>query len=417
VKVEYINDHSSAALGCDRNLYVDRVGVSAGSSMLVRSNPPIPAGFVHQSGTQLLDGANRLLPLRGVNLGGWLLWEGWIWGQPFDYIGQKAMLATLASLVGAPRADKFRLDVAFNYISSEDFHALSRYGLNVARVPFNYRMLEDDDHPFYYKPSGWAILDNVVAQAKQANVYLVLDMHAAPCSQSLSFISDWDGTSYLWLSPRCQDRTVALWKAIAQRYRNQNIIAGYDLLNETITGDTQLLGFYRRATDAIREVDPNHTIIYEGNNLARDFTAFPPSFDANQMLSLHDYPWMIVGEDVTARLPVYSSAANRLGSPQWVGEFGQSSYEEIERYITLFNQTSTIAGWAHWTWKQVPGNPALHDIEHTPASRKLIEWMTNAGRARPTVDEAEQGMADWIEAIKFRNTIPDARLQEILGRR
>src|SRR6266540_6340683 len=175
VDARYTNDHTEPwPNACDRNLYLDAVTFSASGSL--PGNPPVPDGFVHQSGTQLLDGANRPLRLRGVNLGGWLLWEGWVWGQGFDYIGESAMMRNLSSLVGPAQAEQFRSDVRANYVTGSDFKAMSAYGLNVARVLFNYRLLEDDGQPFVYKQSGWGVLDRLVSDAKQANVYLVLDM-------------------------------------------------------------------------------------------------------------------------------------------------------------------------------------------------------------------------------------------------
>jgi hypothetical protein len=47
------------------------------------------------------------------------------------------------------------------------------------------------------------------------------------------------------------------------RYADENIIAGYDLLGETIIADGQLVSLYKRVTAAIREVESNHTLIYE----------------------------------------------------------------------------------------------------------------------------------------------------------
>ena len=102
LEIRFTNDHVKWwPGGCDRNLYLDAVTFTAtGATAAPRANPPVPAGFVHQSGTRLLDGAGKPIRLRGVNLGGWLLWEGWLWGQGFDYIGESAMMRNLASLVG-----------------------------------------------------------------------------------------------------------------------------------------------------------------------------------------------------------------------------------------------------------------------------------------------------------------------------
>ena len=127
VEIRFTNDHVKWwPNGCDRNLYLDAVTFTASGSAAPRGNPPVPAGFVHQSGTRLLDGAGKPLRLRGVNLGGWLLWEGWLWGQGFDYIGESAMMRNLASLVGATQAEQFRTDIRANYVTAADFKAMSR---------------------------------------------------------------------------------------------------------------------------------------------------------------------------------------------------------------------------------------------------------------------------------------------------
>src|SRR5438477_13130617 len=41
---------------CLRNMYLDSLTFSASARVAVPTAPAIPAGFVHQSGTQLLDG-------------------------------------------------------------------------------------------------------------------------------------------------------------------------------------------------------------------------------------------------------------------------------------------------------------------------------------------------------------------------
>jgi cellulase (glycosyl hydrolase family 5)/predicted xylan-binding protein with Ca-dependent carbohydrate-binding module len=400
---------------CTRALYLDNATFAASANVDAPSNPPIPAGFVHQSGRQLLDGADRPLKLRGVDLGGWLSWQGWIWGQGFDYIGESAMMNNLVSLVGQTQANQFQSEVYANYITASDFRAMSEGGLNVARLPFNYRLLEDDSNPFVYKQSGWAVLDQAVSEAKANNVYLVLDMEVAPCSQTLGFTADYVGGAFLWSSQQCQDRMVAMWQAIAARYANQNVIAGYDLLNEPMIDNQQLLALYERATAAIRQVDHNHLIIYEGNDLARTFDLFTAPMDTNEMLEFHDYSWMIPGQDLTARMPTYDAAATAINAPQWAGEFGQDVYSGIAHYVSTFNQDPLVAGWADWTWKQSPGLPALQTLQLSPTAQMLIDWMNNTTRPKPTLAQAQQSMSDFINDIQFANTLPDARMEQILS--
>ena len=413
VAVTFTNPLGQPWPPCSRVLYLDSVTFSSNGPL--HSNPPIPAGFVHQSGTILLDGAGSPVRLHGVNVGGWLEWQGWIWGQGKDYVGESAMMNNLTNLVGATPAQQFQTDVFANYVTGSDFHAMSVDGFNAVRVPFNYRLLEDDAHPFTYKQSGWDVLDRVIQDAKQANVYVILDMSVAPCSQMYSFVSDYAGGPYLWSSQQCQDRMVAMWKAIAARYASENVIAGYDLLNETIIDDAQLISLYQRVTAAIRQVDGNHVIIYEGNYMARSFTGFTQPLDANEMLSFHDYAWAFPGQALSARMAGYDAAAVRLGAPLYAGEFGESTYADDQTYVNAFNNDPLTAAWTEWTWKQAPGFAAMQNIQHTPASQKLINWINNPTRPQPTAAEATQGMSDFINAVRFENTLPDAQLRGTLA--
>ncbi len=76
---------------------------------------------------------------------------------------------------------------------------------------------------------------------------------------------------------------------MAIRYRDRDMVAGYDLLNEPDppTG----VAMYTRIATAIREVDTQHMIIVEGANYARDFSMFTAPIDANRVYSFHLYPF------------------------------------------------------------------------------------------------------------------------------
>jgi hypothetical protein len=414
VDIRYTNSYYRAWPACLRNLYLDDLTFSASASLAVPRNPLVPRGFVHRAGTRLLDGANRPLKLHGVNLGGYLGWEGWIWGLGFDYIGQSAMIRNLASLVGPAHAAQFQSDIYNNYITSADFKAISSYGLNVARLPFNYQLLEDDSHPFVYKRSGWDVLDRLVSDAKHTNVYLIIAMQAAPCAQNMAFVSDYTPPNLLWWSAQCQARTVAMWKAIAARYARANVIAGYDLLNEPVTTDQSLLALYSRITAAIRRVDRNHLLIYEGNDAALSFSAFTAPLDSNEVVSPHDYPWEEPSGKLAGNIPRYDAVARTLDAPLYVGEFGQGYYATLQQQISIYNADPLISGWTDWTYKQSPGFPALQTIRESPDAQMMIDWINNPARPKPSRTQAEQGMSDFIIAVRFANTVPDAIMQQTL---
>ena len=82
----------------------------------------------------------------------------------------------------------------------------------------------------------------------------------------------------MWESEENQRKSVALWKKIAERYKDSPWIGGYDIINEPNYGFTgknlngcdeesnaPLRKFMVDVTKAIREVDQKHLIIIEGN--------------------------------------------------------------------------------------------------------------------------------------------------------
>ena len=124
---------------------------------------------------------------------------------------------------------------------------------------------------------GWVYLDRLLEWCTRHDVYVVLDLHSAPGGQSDIFVADPDEKK-LWQSEENEERTVALWRAIAARYKDEKIVAGYDLLNEPgFPNPAELIELYLRIITAIREVDPYHMVIIEGNNLTTDFSYVSPT--------------------------------------------------------------------------------------------------------------------------------------------
>ncbi|HEY0354781.1 MAG TPA: cellulase family glycosylhydrolase, partial [Flavisolibacter sp.] len=105
-------------------------------------------------------------------------------------------------------------------------------------------------------------------------MYLILDLHAAPGGQGNDLaISDRDPSKpSLWQSEANQQKVIALWKKLAERYKDEEWIGAYDIINEPNWGFEDEKDFRGTAenkneplkklmvdiTKAIREVDRNH---------------------------------------------------------------------------------------------------------------------------------------------------------------
>jgi len=242
--------------------------------------------MVHQEGSQLIGLDGEPLRLRGVNLGGWLLWEGWQYGRG-GMVSETEMMRRLTELAGDRAASDFQQGIRANFITEADIQAIARLGFNSVRLPFNAKLLEDPETPFAYLDTGWAILDQALQWCEAHGIYVILDLHAAPGGQSRLTPSDpADKDNLLWASADAQRRTVALWKAVAGRYRDRAIVAGYDLINEPLPprGEAdQLYELTNRIVAAIRDVDPYHLIVVEGGRFSSDFSMFPGPVSGNQM--------------------------------------------------------------------------------------------------------------------------------------
>lgn len=366
--------------------------------------------FVHRNNKQILDGQNSVVQLNGVNLGGWLMWEGWIWGG--GYTQEKTMYSNMQSVIGSTAADAFRDSVYHAYITRADIQKISQECFNVVRIPFNHILLEDDFTPYQYKPEGWAVLDSILQWCEDYNVYAVLDMHSAPGGQSISFTADPDFLITLWNGSINQTRTKRLWKAIADRYKNRGIIAAYDLLNEPSVGsDSTMLAMYNDIIDSIRTVDTNHMLMIEGNNYATDFSMFDSLPDPNSCFQFHFYTWFF-NNNMPPHLQPFTDVCDSLNAPIWCGEWGENSYTQLDTTLKLFqNPAYEVSGSAFWTWKKMKygsSYPYYAGIDTTYEWQKTMRWVSNTSQPQPTLSEMQTGITSFLNNARnydFNDTL------------
>jgi endoglucanase len=358
---------------------------------------PAQSKFIHRDGKTLVDSTGKEIKLRGVNLGGWLLWEEWIWGGGFH--SQTSILKDLKSIAGEEETNKFEEGIYQNFITEADIKQIAVAKFNVVRIPFNHRILGSD--PTTNK-IGWKILDNVVGWCKKYGVYAVIDMHSAPGGQSPYFIADPEKTN-LWKVRSYWQYTADLWREIANRYKNNTAVAGFDLLNEPIPGDTKkLLELYTLIIGEIRKADQNHALFIEGANFAKKFNMFDKLPDENMAFEFHLYTWL--GGDPAKKIAPFINLRNKLNVPVWCGEWGENKTEVLKQTKDVYESVA-FAGWCMWTWKKVPNNyPALCEIKPGLAWTKLILHLNKPKKnPAPSKEEAIQGMHEFLEAVKFTN--------------
>ncbi len=146
-----------------------------------------------------------------------------------------------------------------NHHSELDFQRVKGLGFNAIRFAMNGNWYENDKKAF------WRWLDKNIGWARKHDIRLILDLHVPIASFWLA--PNHPETSFaLWTDKHIQQRNIALWEAIATRYKDETIIAAYDILNEPVTSDadgTQWRELAQQMVNAIRSIDTNHLIVVE----------------------------------------------------------------------------------------------------------------------------------------------------------
>ena len=113
--------------------------------------------------------------------------------------------------------------------TKKSYEELTQLGFNAVRFYINYQLFEDDSNPYIYKNEGFDWLNKNIEWAKENNIYLIVNMHVPQGGfQSLG-----NGLS-LFSEKENQKRLVALWKKIADYYKDCSTIIGWGLVNEPI---------------------------------------------------------------------------------------------------------------------------------------------------------------------------------------
>ncbi|MFL2602167.1 MAG: carbohydrate-binding protein [Flavobacteriaceae bacterium] len=373
-------------------------------------------------GKKIVDGDGNEVLLRGYAPGGWLLIEGYMMHETDGSIGaQHQIKSNLVSLMGAEKTEEFFKKWRENHFTKRDVDSLASWGFNSIRVPLHYNLftLPIQEEPTAgentWLEEGFSIVDNVLAWAKPHNMYIILDLHAAPGGQGRNTdISDYDPNKpSLWESEQNKSKTVALWRKIAERYKDNEWIGGYDLLNETnwdLPEGKDLKDLFVRITNAIREVDDKHIIIIEGNDYANNFTGLLPPWDDNMAYSFHKY-WNSTNEDdLNWILPI----REQYDVPLWMGESGENSNTWYTDAVSLFENNNV--GWAWWAMKKIGSVNSPYRIVVNDGYQKILNYWKDEGD-KPTEQEAYDAMMKLAdnalsENCLYRKGISDALLRQ-----
>lgn len=340
--------------------------------------------------------------LRGFGLGGWMNMENFITGHAGNEESQRA---ALFSVLGEEKFQAFFEGFLNHFFTDADARLLKSLGLNCLRLPVNYRHFESDQAPFQLKADGFRHLDRVVESCARHSIYTIIDLHALPGWQNADWHSDNPTNQILfWQHRHFQDRAVWLWEVLADHYKDNPWVAGYDLINEPDDPSCEMLApVFARLVKAVRAVDPNHILFIEGNHQGSDFSVFDELYP-NTVYSFHDYaligyagaglyPGEYHGQPVncsTLEADFLSRSAfmRKTQTPMWVGETGPMYEGDLTidraRLALLRDQIDIYenhqASWSLWTYKDIGLQGLAYLDPHSPWMERLAHYLGKKAR-------------------------------------
>lgn len=325
--------------------------------------------FVKVNGKEFYYRGKPIL-FSGLGVGSWLNMEHFMLGIPTP---DNQIRKTVKEVFGKETADRFFDTFIRSFISEPDFAFLRECGVNILRVPFNYRLFIDDQNPSEYKKEGLFYLDYLMDLCEKYQIYLLLDLHTAPGGQNPDWHSDNNtGIPEFWHYKVFREQIVALWGYIAEHYKEKEYLLGYDVLNEPYLIDAPdvLTEFYLEVTESIRKNDPNHIIFLEGDHFAMQFDCIHEIRDENTALTFHYYPTVWEPElfedtyDKAARCRKFQEILDQIAGirekfhrPILCGEAGYDidknnlshTLELLDETLTMFNEAEI--SWTLWCYK------------------------------------------------------------------
>lgn len=261
--------------------------------------------------------------------------------------------------------------------------------------------------------SALARLDAALPVCRQAGLLVTVDLHTPPGGRNDA------SQCRMFEVPEFQKAFVEIWEEIARRYRDSDVVWGYDLVNEPVEGAIPdgLKNWQELAEETarrVRAIDPRHAIIIEpapwGSPNSLDL--LEPLDVPGLVYSVHmyvphsfthqgvyenprgvTYPGMIEGrlynrETLKKVLEPVVRFQRDFGVHIYIGEFsairwapGDSAYQYLRDCIEIFEENGW--DWAYhafreWDGWSVEHGPDPDDHQRTPQptdrAKLLLSW-------------------------------------------
>ncbi len=366
------NKPSSTAMDLESssssNSFSDSQNTHASSSI---DNSGSDYSYLKVGGTHIINNEGKVVQLRGINIGGWLVTENWMNGvtDANDAGGGRLSLESLEARFGEEKADTLIQAWRENFITVNDLDSIKSIGFNMIRVPFGYRNLQNKDGSWKRTNSGeidFKWMDWIVAEAAKRELYVLFDYHIwkgqeqGMTDDASDAGKDFWNTAYEYISCGPEDETksaqrghaITLWKEVLQHYKGNATVAALELLNEACAGTWAAIFLY----DALRELDPDRIFMIWGDPMEQTADWY------NVMYGPHVYE--LTGpsfEDDKAKIDAHvveiESLKVEYTVPYYTGEFhlfnnNADGHAKAQEYL-LKRYAEHEISWSKWAYKGV----------------------------------------------------------------
>ncbi|KAH7846952.1 hypothetical protein Vadar_020058 [Vaccinium darrowii] len=293
-------------------------------------------------------------------------------------------------------APKVMWDHWNTFIREEDFKFMSRNGINTVRIPVGWWIAKGLTPPAPYVGGSLQILDNAFSWALKYQMKVIVDLHAAPGSQTGSTVSSSrDGFMEWGETDESIRETLAVIDFLTARYAKHPSLYAVELLNEPLFPDVslqKLTNYYRAGYYAVRNHSSTAYVLFSnrlGWNPADPRELLPISTELKgSVIDVHYYQMfmeifksMNFKQNVDYLYSNVSTELNQLTTPngprvfvgEWATDWATAQFVNAtkEDYQTFSKAQLEVYGratfgWAYWTFKS--------ELQHFS-----MEWMIKNG--------------------------------------
>ena len=375
-------------------------------------------GFLRTQGTEIVNDNGPVI-LRSIGTGNWMIMEGYMMQSSSAGVATHTQYREkLVETMGEERTDEFFDTWTENHFTKTDLDSMKAWGFNAVRAALHYKTLtltieeekrnSDGSLQNTWLEKGFEKIDELLSWCEQNEMYLILDMHGAPGGQGKNAsISDYDeNLPSLWESEDNQQKLIALWIKLAERYKDAKWIGGFDMINEPnwafegsenpngcdCENNDAIWDLHQRIIKAIRMVNTNHMVYISGNCLGGNYNSFEQhplkDADQNMVITFHKY-WNNNKEDA---IDNWIAMREQYQLPLWMSEGGENSNTWFSDCIALYEKNKI--GWSWWPVKKSKINNILKVKTDDNYRELMTSWKNNTPLSADKTYEAVMQYAD-----------------------